>query len=143
MRSKKFVIPLILFLLFSLTTAVFTLFGVQLRDFFSPKVTYMNPVECTVKMGDEDWMMSSAPNSLVLYDDSGTPFVWIIDEDEITGEKRNCAKKLSLDIYDITDDYTITLNLRNKHMLLVSSDREIIDNQRVVVTKMVSAETED
>lgn len=139
-KSKRVTFTLIVTVIFVIIISVFVIFGTQLRDFFSPKVMYIYPDERSVK--GEIFMLYSVPNDALHYDESGSPYILVISEDEYTGEHRYYAQKQSLDIIKTDGDYSLTRRFMSTSKVIVSSDREVSANQRVVPLGEIKSEKE-
>lgn len=132
---------LILTILLILLIAVFSIFGNAMRDYYSAKVTY------TRLIGREISGQSYAftvPRKSVHYDEDGTSYIFAIKNDDSTGEKRTAVYRYDVGVLSESDLYS-AVRFQSEELydlqIAVDSDREISDNQRVIVTGR--AETEE
>lgn len=129
MRRK---IILAIMILFSLVIAFFTVFGTALRDTLSPHVTVIRPR--FYQSGDK-YINRALPSDAVFLDiTNGETYIYIIGENDSSGELCAYAVKTAAAVIDTLDRYVILSGVSITDRIIIGSDVEFTDGQRVVVS---------
>ena len=135
--------PLIFTLLFVLLIAFFLVFGRELRELCSPKVTYTS-----LRSMEIDGQLYSfvLPAEAVHRDDGGEAYVWAILEDAVYGEQRDAVHKCIVQVMRESDQYTAIATMQEilyDADIAVDYDRELEENRQVVVVGRAETEKEE
>lgn len=131
MRRK---ITLAAMMLFALVIAFFALFGTALRDMLSPHVTVIRP---RFYESSGVYINRAVPSDAVLSDEkSDETYIYMINENDSSGELCAYAVKTVIATSDTLDGYTALRGVTETDRVIIGSDTEFSDGQRVVVSEV-------
>lgn len=131
MRRK---ITLAVMMLFALAIGFFALFGTALRDMLSPHVTVIRP---RFYESEGVYINRAVPSDAVLTDTmSGETYIYIIGENDSSGELCAYAVKTAVAASDTLGSYTALRGVTESNRVIIGSDAEFSDGQRVVVNEV-------
>lgn len=127
-------IILAIMILFSFVIAFFAVFGTALCDMLSPHVTVIHP---RFYESDGKYINRAIPSDAVSLDlMSGESYIYIVDENDRSGELCAYAVKTTVIVIDSLDGYTALRGVNMTDRIIIDSDIEYTDGQRVVVSKV-------
>ncbi|GHV13258.1 hypothetical protein FACS1894219_07820 [Clostridia bacterium] len=121
--------------LFLLMILFFTLFGKNIRDYYSPKVTVQSVTPYFIT---DDKLIMALPCGSVITDElTGESVFFHVEENDLSGEKAFYAVKETGIITGINDGKSVEITggfYANKQFIY-NSDRSFKDGDRVVIVK--------
>ena len=121
-------------MLFTLAIAFFALFGAALRDMLSPHVTVIRP---RFYESGGKYINRAVPSDAVLTDTvSSETYIYIISENDSSGELCAYAVKITATVLHTLDDYSALRGVAETDRIIIGSESKFADGQRVVVSEV-------
>ncbi len=125
-------ITFILFGIFALSIILFSVFGEEIRNYYSPHVKVMPFIEYIFP--DGAYTLSALANSCITVDEEGISTAYIVEEKASEGERAFYIKRVEIKTGNSDDKHTEIRGFSDfKALFVVFTDRTLVDGKRVVL----------